>query len=461
MSFQTEPRHDWNSWNVTCLWAGVVISLPAYTMGGILITLYSLNLTEAFFTILLSVSISYGLHFLGAKPGIKYRKGSQDLLKISFGNIGAKLPVILRGLLVAGWFGIDVIFGGMAINLLLKSLLPITFPQGEVVGFFIFLVITFSLVTQGKDTINKLEVLAVPGLLIIGLLIAVFVYIRIPEYSIQSDKIILSEISLIKISSSMVVVIGNLVLMTLAMPDFSQFTKSQKDYNVGLFFGLEVTFLLFCLLGAFVSYYSELLTGVKSFDLITFISTLEKPMISIVASMVLVIALLTTATVDLFVSTTDLSKTIIKNGKTVHWVVYLVATTIISTLLVSAELINKISNPTTDSNFQYWFDIFLKGASSILTSVVAIYILEFHIIKPTNFSNDDNFKSDVDFSFSALSIVLLSLLLTIAGFIFDEAHFMIKFGWLINFMIACIGYYLLKMEVTQRYIKTFSYTRFL
>ncbi len=116
MSSQAESCYNWNRWNVTCLWAGVVISLPAYSMGGLLVTLYKLNLSEASITILLSVSISYGLHYLGAKPGIAYRKGSQDLLKVSFGNIGAKLPVILRGLLVAGWFGIDVLFGGMAVN---------------------------------------------------------------------------------------------------------------------------------------------------------------------------------------------------------------------------------------------------------------------------------------------------------------------------------------------------------
>ncbi len=320
---------------------------------------------------------------------------------------------------------------------------------------------TLALVVKGKESINKLEVLAVPGLLIVALVTAIFVCIEVLQHPLQHNIIALSDNSFQKISSSMVITIGNLILMTLAMPDFSQFTKSQKEYSIGLLLGLEMTFFLVSLLGAFISYFSESLTGVKSFDLITFLSTLQTPMISIISSIILVTALLTTATVDLFVSATDFSKLIARKGRTTNWFFCILSTAIISTLLVHFELINKSSSLDNNSSFQYWFDVFLKGASSTLSSVVAIYIIEFYLIKANSPPNGIDLKLDTNIKYSAVGIVLLSISLTIIGFIFEQAYFMVKFGWLINFIITSITYYFINTELTKRYIKSFSYTRFL
>ena len=235
MCFNNEQSANWNGWNYTCLWAGIVISLPAYSMGGLLVTLYELNIFEAFFTILLSIFISSIMHYFGAKPGFRYRKGSQELLESSFGKTGSKFPIILRGLLVSAWLGLDILFGGMAVNLFLNSFLAINLPNEKLIGFCIFLLLTCFFASKEKILLKRLEAYVAPVLLAIGLFAFLFVILEVRHLKTTSNNVYLTASSINNIASSMVVIVGNLILMTLAMPDFSQFAKSEKDFSIGVF----------------------------------------------------------------------------------------------------------------------------------------------------------------------------------------------------------------------------------
>ncbi len=44
------------------------------------------------------------------------------VLRSSFGIIGSNVPALIRALVACGWFGIQTLFGGIAVHLLLSAL---------------------------------------------------------------------------------------------------------------------------------------------------------------------------------------------------------------------------------------------------------------------------------------------------------------------------------------------------
>ncbi|BBM05441.1 hypothetical protein HAALTHF_16270n [Vreelandella aquamarina] len=71
-----------------------------------------------------------------------------------------------------GWFGIQTMFGGLAIHLLLSALFPAWAALGgvgEVIGFFVFGAMNLYVVIRGAESIKWLETLAAPLLLAVGI----------------------------------------------------------------------------------------------------------------------------------------------------------------------------------------------------------------------------------------------------------------------------------------------------
>ena len=134
----------WNTWNVAALWVGMAICVPTYTLGGVLTAYFGLSVTEALITILLANIVVLIPLTLNAYPGTKYGIPFPVLLRSSFGIKGSNIPCMIRALVACGWFGIQTMFGGVAIHILMSNLFESWATlggTGEVFGFFTFLAI--------------------------------------------------------------------------------------------------------------------------------------------------------------------------------------------------------------------------------------------------------------------------------------------------------------------------------
>ena len=93
------------------------------------------------------------------------------MLRSSFGIIGSNVPALIRALVACGWFGIQTLFGGIAVHLMLAALFD-GWKQlggvGEVIGFFLFWVANVWVVLRGSESIKWLEVVAAPLLMLVG-----------------------------------------------------------------------------------------------------------------------------------------------------------------------------------------------------------------------------------------------------------------------------------------------------
>lgn len=115
-------ERTWNKWHITALWVGMSICVPTYTLGGVLTAYFGLSVGEALMAILLANIVVLIPLTLNAFPGTKYGIPFPVLLRSSFGILGSNVPCLIRALVACGWFGIQTMFGGLAIHLFLGSI---------------------------------------------------------------------------------------------------------------------------------------------------------------------------------------------------------------------------------------------------------------------------------------------------------------------------------------------------
>ena len=170
-------QRTWNKWHIMSLWIGMAVCVPTYTLGAVLTTYFGLNIMEALWTILAANIIVLIPLILNAYPGTKYGIPFPILLRSSFGIYGSNLPALIRAFIACGWFGIQTMFGGLAIHLFLSRIFPAWEALGgvgEVIGFAIFWVMNIYVVVKGSRAIQILEVIAAPLLIVEGIILIVW-----------------------------------------------------------------------------------------------------------------------------------------------------------------------------------------------------------------------------------------------------------------------------------------------
>ena len=133
-------QRTWNRWHITALWIGMSICVPTYTLGGVLTAYFGLSVGEALLAILLANLVVLIPLTLNAFAGTRYGIPFPVLLRASFGIIGSNVPCLIRAVVACGWFGIQTLFGGLAIHLFLGSIFPAWKAlggTGEVIGFLL------------------------------------------------------------------------------------------------------------------------------------------------------------------------------------------------------------------------------------------------------------------------------------------------------------------------------------
>jgi NCS1 family nucleobase:cation symporter-1 len=236
-------QRTWTQWNVASLWVGMAICVPTYTLGGVLTAYFGLSVSEALWTIFFANLVVLIPLTLNAYPGTRYGIPCPVVLRASFGIVGSNVPALIRAIVACGWFGIQTLFGGIAIHLLLSAISDdwaALGGTGEVIGFFIFWVANVTVVIRGSESIKHLEALAAPLLLAVAIGLALWAYPKVSMSEILATPATRPDDApaFPYLMAALTAMVGFWATLSLNIPDFSRFAESQRSQVAGQIIGL-------------------------------------------------------------------------------------------------------------------------------------------------------------------------------------------------------------------------------
>ncbi len=441
-------QRTWSRWNVASLWVGMAICVPTYTLGGVLTAYFGLSVSEALWTILVANAVVLIPLTLNAFPGTRYGIPCPVVLRASFGIIGSNVPSLIRAVVACGWFGVQTLFGGIAIHILLSSLFDgwaALGGTGEVLGFFIFWVANIAVVLRGSESIKLLETLAAPLLLIVALGL---MFWALPKISV--DELLAVPANRPEGSSFFKYFMGGLTAMvgfwatlSLNIPDFSRYARSQRSQVIGQIIGLPLTMFLFSGLGVVLTAASLELVGETIADPVNLIGHIDSPAWVFLAMLMIILATISTNTAANIVSPTNSFQNIAPRYINENRGVLI--TGVIGILLMSWELLKKLGWLESDVSVESLYSNWLLGYSSLLGPIAGIMIVDYFLVKNQEYDLLALYQDNAGYpawNIAGMVAFLIPVGLTIIAITTGYLSWFYDYGWFTGSILGGIIYYL-------------------
>ncbi len=258
-------RRDWTTYNYAALWISMAHCIPTYMLSSGLISA-GMNWWQALITILLGNTIVLVPILLNSHPGTKYGIPFPVFARASYGTIGSNLPAIMRAIVACGWFGIQAWIGGEALHTFFGSVIPNwnTLLGGPIGGhtptmwlsFLLFWGMNIFIIYKGMDLLRLVENWAAPFVLIMTALLLGWAVWRAGGLgylvSHPGKLTTWAEFKPVFIPS-LTAMIGFWATLSLNMPDFTRFGRSQKEQAVGQVVALPTTMTLFAAMSVIIT----------------------------------------------------------------------------------------------------------------------------------------------------------------------------------------------------------------
>ncbi len=294
----TPGERNWGIYSFFALWIGMDIGIPTYYLASSLVS-GGMNLGWAMFTILIANIIIAFPILANGHAGAKYGIPSTIYWRSAFGFNGASVAAIIRGVVSAGWFGIQIWIGGSALNTALSILIPAWagWKLGIWVCFAIFWCMNILILVRGLGIIKKMEHLCAPMLVI--WMIVLLVWARSsagswgPLVSQKSNFATTGEF----LAFFLVGLNANISYwgpMPLTVTDFTKVSKDQRSHQIGQFLGIRTGIFGLALVGSLVTSCTVIMFGEAVWDPVVLTGMIQSPALVVGMMLFLIIATLTT-----------------------------------------------------------------------------------------------------------------------------------------------------------------------
>ena len=462
----TIKERTWSTWNIAALWIGMSVVITTYTLAGGFIEA-GMNWWQAMITILLGNCIVLIPMVLNAHAGTKYGVSFPVLCRASFGTTGANIPAVLRAIVACGWFGIQTWIGGQAIDALLTAVWSGWASLDSVIGgnplhlwisFLAFWAIQVVIILKGIEGIKYLESWSAPLLLLGGLVLLYWAAsnagglgnVLSNVTALQKNKADFWTIFPGALTAS----VGYWATLSLNIPDFTRYAKSQKSQMLGQAFGLPLTMTAFAFIGVAVTSATVIIYGEAIPNPVDLMKKFDSVVVILFAMLIIFLAQLSTNMAANVVSpSNDFSNL---NPKRISYVAGGLITAIIGILMMPWELMASAS--------AYIFT-WLIGYSGLMGAIGGIMIADYFILRNKHLNLAELFKTDGIYSYSggfnwrAIVALIAAILPVVPGFFraattpggqvanpnfFDTLYI---YAWFVTFAIG-FGLYLILMKLS-------------
>jgi NCS1 family nucleobase:cation symporter-1 len=292
----SSDRRTWRTYNYAALWISMSVNIPTYMLASGMIA-GGMNWKQAIFTVFLGNVLVLIPMLLNAHAGAQYGIPFPVFARASFGVLGANVPAILRALVACGWFGIQTWIGGEAINAMIAALVPswARFTYGAALCFLFFWLLNVLVILRGIETIRFLQGVSAPFLLLIGLALLLWARSKAggfgPMLSTPSKFQNFGEFFRFFVPS-LTGVVGFWATVSLNIPDFTRYARSQRDQVLGQALGLPATMTFYSFIGIAVTSATLIIFGQALWDPVAVLSRLGNPFAVVLAMLALLMATL-------------------------------------------------------------------------------------------------------------------------------------------------------------------------
>ncbi len=371
----TIRERTWTTWNIAALWIGMSVVITTYTLAGGFIEA-GMNWWQAMMTILLGNTIVLIPMMLNAHAGTKYGVSFPVLCRASFGTTGANIPAVLRAIVACGWFGIQTWIGGQALDALFGIMFPAWTSLGIHVwlAFLLFWGIQVVIILKGLEGIKYLETWSAPLLLGGGLILLLWASSKaggLGRVLDQSSVLQRQHNAFWSIfPGALTASVGYWATLSLNIPDFTRYARSQRSQMLGQALGLPLTMTAFAFIGVAVTSATLLIYGVAIPNPVDLMARFDSVAVVLFATAVIMAAQLTTNMAANVVSpSNDFSNL---NPRRISYVTGGLITAVVGILMMPWKLMGSMG--------AYIFT-WLIGYSGLMGAIAGILICDYWIIR--------------------------------------------------------------------------------
>jgi nucleobase:cation symporter-1, NCS1 family len=292
----TAERRTWGTYNFAALWVSMSVNILTYMLAASLIQ-GGMNWKQAVVTVFLGNSIVLVPMLLNSHPGARYGVPFPVLARASFGVLGANVAAVLRALVACGWFGIQTWIGGEAISTLIGVLAPgwAHFAHSTAICFLAFWLINVAVILKGIEYIRFLQGISAPILLGVGLLLLAWAYHAAGGFGpmLAAPSRFTSFPEFLKfLIPALNATVGFWATVSLNIPDFTRFARSQRQQVIGQALGLPTTMTLYSLIGILVTSATVVIYGSAIWDPVQLLSRFHSPLAVVISLLAILLATL-------------------------------------------------------------------------------------------------------------------------------------------------------------------------
>jgi nucleobase:cation symporter-1, NCS1 family len=434
----------WNTYNYAALWISMAHCIPTYMLASGLMT-QGMNWLQALLTILLGNVIVLVPILLNSHPGTKYGIPFPVFARAAYGTAGSNLPALMRALVACGWFGIQAWIGGEALQTFFTVLVPgwanLLGPGfgghtgTEWLSFLVFWGINVGIIYKGMNLLRVVENWSAPYVLVVtGILLvwAVTAAKGLGPLLAHPGTLDTTAKFLPVFVPSLTAMIGFWATLSLNMPDFTRFGRSQREQMVGQAVALPTTMFVFAAMGVLITSASAILYGEPIWDPVKLVGHFSNPWIVGFAMFSVVVATLAVNIAANVVSpANDFANALPR------WISFKTGGLITGLIGIAMQPWRLLADP------KGYIFAWLVGYSGGLGSIAGVLIADYWILRKRKLNLADLYLPEGEYggwNMPAVAATLLGCALAWGGLVVPFMRPLYDYAWFVGFAVSGVAY---------------------
>jgi NCS1 family nucleobase:cation symporter-1 len=463
-------KRTWHTYNYAALWVGMSHNLPTYALAAGLIAI-GMNAWQALITIALGNLIVLVPMLLNSHAGTKYGIPFPVFARAFYGVRGANVAALLRAFIACGWFGIQTWIGGEGIYEIMGKLAGNGWLHaGQLLGqpwtlwlsFAVFWVIQVGIIWRGMDTLRRFENWAAPFVLVVFVALLIWILGKAGGFGpllSQPGSLGWGSAFWKVFPPSLMAMIAFWSTLSLNMPDFTRFARSQRGQRTGQILGLPTTMTFFSVLSILITSGTIAVYGSAIWDPIQLSAKFANPAVVILGLVTVLVA-----TVSVNVAANVVSPSYDFSNAAPRWVSFRTGGIITGVVAVLMQPWRLLSNP------HVYIFVWLGFYGGLIGAVAGVLVAGYWVIRRTRLDLVDLYRAGGGrywftggWNVPAVVATVLGALLAVGGaysapgqgpFPADGLIPMLKplydYSWAVGFLAGFVVYLVLSLPVRSK-----------